>query len=135
MFMDMKYKTNESSTYMINYHIVFCSRRRRKIFDVDGVIGRFKVLVAKRCEELDIEVATIVCGSDYAYLILKCLPTHSPSDIMYHIKRYTSKTIRAEFEILSKSGSLWTLHYLVSTAETIDNETIYKYVESQPKRT
>jgi len=132
--MDTKYKTNESSTYMVNYHIVFCSRRRRKIFDVCGVAGRFKVLVAKRCEELDIEVATIACGSDYAYLLLKCLPTHSPSDIVYHIKRYTSRAIRAEFEVLSKSGSLWTLHYLVSTAETIDNKTINKYVESQPKR-
>jgi len=121
--------------YLVNYHIVFCPRRRRKIFDVDGVEERFRTLVNIKCDELGIEAVTVRGNRDHAYLFLKCLPTHCPSDIIHNIKTYTSRMIRDEFSEFAKAGTLWTRHYFVSTAATVGNNIIKEYVESQPKTT
>ena len=67
-------------------------------------------------------------------MLLNCLPTLSPSNIMQQIKGYTSKILREEFYQLQKMPSLWTRSYFVSTAGNVCSETIKQYVENQKKR-
>ena len=85
-------------------------------------------------DEMDIEIIAIECDKDHTYMFLSCLPTQSPSDIMYSIKVYTSKILREEFVKFSKMPSLWTRSYFVSTAGNVSSEIIKKYVESQRTR-
>ena len=111
-----------------------CQSTRRKIFNTPNVEQRFKELVAQKCKEMDIEIIAIECDKDHTYMFLSCLPTQSPSDIMYSIKVYTSKILREEFVKFSKMPSLWTRSYFVSTAGNVSSEIIKKYVESQRTR-
>lgn len=101
---------------------------------IENVEQRFKELVKIKCKELDIDIIAIECDKDHAHLFLNCCPTLSPSDIMQHIKGYTSKILRDEFMQLSKMPSLWTRNYFVSTAGNVSSATINMYVESQRKR-
>ena len=129
-----EYRHTNTTVSLINYHFVFCPRYRRKIFLVKDVEKRFKELVAIKCQELEIEIIAIECNKDHSHMFLNCLPTLSPSDIMQHIKGYTSKILREEYPEFSKMPGLWTRSYFVSTASNVSSETIKRYVENQKKR-
>ena len=64
------YRRTATTVSMINYHFVFCPRRRRKIFKVAGVETRFKDLVSKICEENQIEILAIECHVDHCHLFV-----------------------------------------------------------------
>lgn len=132
--MENKYRTTHTTVSLINYHFVFCPRYRRKIFSIPKVEERFKQLIRSICDELEIEIIAMECDKDHSYLVLNCLPTLSPADIMQKIKGSTSRELRKEFSQLSKMPSLWTRNYFISTAGNVSSETIKKYVENQKTR-
>jgi len=97
--MENNYKHTNTTVSLINYHFVFCPRYRRKIFLIPKVEQRFKILVNDKCKELEIEIIAIECDKDHVHMFLNCLPTQSPSDVMQHIKGFTSKILREHFEL------------------------------------
>ena len=129
--MNNDYRHTKTTVSMLNYHIVFCPRYRRKIFDIPGVEDRFKELVAEKCAAIGVEILAMECHRDHTHLFLNCLPKQSPAFIVAQIKGCTSRTLRDEFSKLSKMVNLWTRSYFVSTAGDVSSETIRKYVESQ----
>ena len=132
----MKNKYNYSTTTIsyIRYHFIFCPRYRKKIFLIPKVEERFTELVKTICSEHNIKILALECCIDHVYLYVDVSPQMPIPDIMRYIKRQTSKILRKEFEELSKIPSLWTKNYFVSTAETIDPETIEWYVNIQRTR-
>ena len=131
MYMQHTYIHTQNAVSCIRYHFVFCPRYRRKIFIIPGVEERFKELVNLKCEELNVSVIGIECNEDHAHLLLSCLPTQRPSDIMFTLKRDIGNALRTEIPELRKMPNLWTRKYLVSTEEMLDAETIRNYVQSQ----
>ena len=86
------------------------------------------------CEKMEIQIIAIECDKDHTHMFLNCLPTLSPSDIMQKIKGVTSRVLRDEFLELKKMPSLWTRSYFVSTAGSVNSETVKRYVENQKTR-
>ena len=119
---------------MINYHLVFCPRYRRKIFLTDGVEARFKELVHQICEQKNYDILALECDKDHCHLFINVPPTVSPHDIMKAVKGATSNVIRKEFPQLSKIPNLWTRSYFASTAGDVSSEIIKEYIDSQKRR-
>lgn len=113
---------------------MFCPYRRRKIFDIRGVEGRFKELVTEICASLDVEIVAFECHHDHVHLFVSCLPQLSIPDFMFQLKGQTSRILRDEFPQLAHRQSLWTRSYFVSTAWNVSAETIQRYVETQKTR-
>ncbi|MBU3130552.1 IS200/IS605 family transposase [Clostridium tagluense] len=132
--MENKYRTTKTTVSLINYHFIFCPRYRRKIFLIPNLEERFKNMVKCVCEEIDIKIIAIECDKDHTHMVLNCIPTLSPADIMQKIKGVTSRVLRDEFNELKKMPSLWTRSYFISTARNVSSETVKKYVESQKTR-
>ena len=124
-------KQTKNTVSLVKYHFVFCPRYRRKIFLIPFIEDRFKELVTQVCNEHTIDILNCKCHSDHVYLFVHAPPSISPSDIMQYVKGGTSRVLREEFSVLSAMPGLWTRNYFVSTAETISNDTIQKYVETQ----
>lgn len=61
---------------MVNYHLVFCPRYRRKIFLMDGLESRFKELVAQICEQNDIRILAMECHIDHCHLFVNVPPDY-----------------------------------------------------------
>lgn len=129
-----EYKHTKTTVSLINYHIVFCPRYRRKIFNIEGVEKRFKELVAEECKRQDIDIIAIECDTDHAHIFLSAWPQQSIPWIVKQIKGATSWRLREEFKELSNMPNLWTRSYFISTAGNVSNETIRRYVEQQKKR-
>ena len=116
---------------MIHYHFVFCPRYRRKIFTIDGVEDMFKQLTINECKKHNIEILAMECHIDHIHLFIKCLPSHSPQNVMKWIKGSTSKYLRDSFPQLLKMPSLWTRSYFVATAGNVSSKVIQNYVNTQ----
>ena len=116
---------------MINYHLVFCPRYRRKIFLYDGLEDRFKELVYQICAQNDFEVLALECDKDHCLLFVNVPPTISAADVVRIIKTNTARVLLREFSELSRAQSVWTRSYFASTAGEVSSETIKQYIASQ----
>lgn len=132
--MENIYKRTATTVSLINYHIVFCPRYRRKIFDIPGVEERFKVITREECARNDIEILAMECHHDHVHMFVSVYPQLGIPDMMHCIKGPTSVVLRREFPELSKMPSLWTRSYFISTAGNVSSETIRWYVETQKTR-
>ena len=128
------YRKTKTTVSMVNYHFVFCPRYRRKIFLIDGVEARFKELVHQICEQNDIDVLALECHIDHCHLFVNCPPKMSPADVMRIVKSNTGLVLRKEFPEFAKVPNMWTRSYFVSTAGSVSNDMIQRYIETQKTR-
>ena len=126
----MEYKHNRTSVTMINYHIVFCPKYRRKL-----LVGDIK----KRLEEIMFDVALengweIISKEvmpDHVHLFVSADVRSRPEIVVKRFKGRSSRYLRNEFPELLKMPTLWTRSYFLSTAGNVSAETIKKYIEQQ----
>lgn len=128
------YRRTKTTVSMVNYHLVFCPRYRRKIFQIPGLEDRFKELIFQICEKNNITVLALECHIDHCHLFVNVPPSISPADVMRIIKPNTARVIMKEFKEFEKSHTLWTRSYFVSTAGEVSNDTIQRYIETQKSR-
>lgn len=119
---------------MINYHLIFCPRYRRKIFLIDGLEARFKELVYQICEQNDFEILALECQVDHVHLFINVPPLISAAKAVQIIKSNTARVLLDEFEEFGKTTQLWTRSYFASTAGAVSVDTIQHYIEMQKKR-
>lgn len=129
-----EYRRTNTTVSMINYHLIFCPRYRRKIFLIDGVEARFKELVNQICEQNKFKIIAMECDKDHCHLFVNVPPTVSPHIVMKMVKGATSRILRSEFPQLSKMPSLWTRSYFASTAGDVSSAIIEQYIKSQKTR-
>lgn len=133
-FNNPTYKRTATIVSLIRYHLVFCSKYRRKIFLIPGVEEAFKKHVTERCNELGVDILAMECHSDHVHMFVDAPPQLSIHEIVRNIKGCTSHTLIQEFEELSKARRLWTRSYFVSTAGRVSEATIQAYIEAQKTR-
>jgi putative transposase len=122
-----KYRHENHSVSLVNYHFVFCPARRKKIL-VDDIRKRLRKLINDKADELNLEVIALEVDADHVHLFIGCHPDIAPSKVMHRLKGYTSKVLRDEFPELKRLPSLWTRSYFCSTAGNVSRETIKKYI-------
>jgi len=131
--MGQEYRHNHTSVNLINYHFVWCPRRRRKVL-VGVIANRLKTLIEEACEQIDVKVVALEVMPDHVHAFLNCSPTIAPYQVMHRVKGYTSRYLRQEFTELLKMPSFWTRSYFVSTAGNVSSETIERYIAEQSTR-
>ena len=126
----MEYKHNRTSVTMVNYHIVFCPKYRRKLLVRD---------IKKRLEEIMFDVALengweIISKEvmpDHVHLFISADVRSRPEIVVKRFKGRSSRYLRNEFPELLKMPTLWTRSYFLSTAGNVSASTIKKYIKQQ----
>ncbi|MGN0240545.1 MAG: IS200/IS605 family transposase [Candidatus Weimeria sp.] len=88
--MENKYKRTATTVSFINYHIVFCPRYRRKIFNIPGVENRFKELTREECKRRDIDIIAMECHVDHVHMFVSTAGNVSSETIKWYVE--TQKT-------------------------------------------
>ncbi len=132
----MKLRRSAYTAYKTQYHVVFVSRYRRKIF-VPGVRSYLKIKLYEVLKYYpDWEYIEIWIGNDHVHLHMVIPPKYAVSKAVEVIKTNTSRRLREKFGFLSKvywdDGGIWGKGYFVSTVG-LNEEIIKKYVEQQGK--
>ncbi len=129
-----RWTKSKTVVYNIGYHLIWCSKYRRKVLTGDAGT-RLKELLAEKAGQIDIEIVQMEIMPDHVHLFVKATPVNSPHYIVQQLKGYTSRVLRQEFPSLkSRLPSLWTRSYYCESVGHISEETILKYIEDQKNR-
>lgn len=125
-----QYRRKLTSVSLINYHFVFCPKRRKKVL-INDVARRLEEIIYQKASEIDSDVLALEIMPDHVHLFISCPPTIAPHQVMFRIKGASSRLLRHEFPHLLKLPSLWTRSYYCGTAGHVSSETIKKYIANQ----
>jgi len=129
-----RWTKSKTVVYNIGYHLIWCSKYRRKVLTGDAET-RLKELLAEKAGQIDIEIVQTEIMPDHVHLFVKATPVNSPHYIVQQLKGYTSRVLRQEFPSLkSRLPSLWTRSYYCESVGHISEETVQKYIEDQKNR-
>lgn len=131
--MSQVYQHKRTSVSLVNYHFVWCPKRRRRIL-IDNLAVRLKELIELKAKELGILILALEIMPDHVHLFVSCTPQMAANQIMFRLKGFTSRVLRKEYPYLMRMPSLWTRSYFVSTAGNVSSETIRRYIDEQDKR-
>jgi putative transposase len=131
--MAQEYRHKTTSVSLINYHLIWCPKRRRRVL-VNAVQVRLDGLIREVAAELDCTVLALEIMPDHLHLFLSAPPTLAPNQIVRRIKGRSSRVLRQEFPHLLRLPSLWTRSYFVSTAGHVSSQTIQRYIAEQRTR-
>lgn len=132
--MNNKYVHARTCVYNINYHIIWCTKYRRKVLNREiserlyellretGELKGFSVVEAKTGEE------------DHIHCFVSAPPKLSVTDIVRWLKGISGRRIMMEYPEISRylwNGHLWNGSYFAETIGSVSEENIIKYIERQ----
>jgi len=126
----MDYRHSRNKVYLINYHLIWCPKRRKKVL-VGDIKTRLDQIIREVAKEKDTEVLSLEILPDHIHLFVSSHPNIPVHNLIKSFKGRSSNILRKEFPELLKLPSLWTHSYFVSTAGNVSSETIQKYIASQ----
>lgn len=129
--MNTTYKSNNNVVYSCKYHVVWCSKYRRKVL-TNGVDQRLKELLLEYAENLSVDILEMKIMPDYVQILVEVAPQFGIHKAVKSLKSCTSKILREEFiHLRTKMPTLWTNSYFVSTVGSVSEEVIIQYIENQ----
>ena len=129
----MQYKHSRNKVFLINYHLIWCPKRRKKVL-VGDIKTRLKQIINEVAKEKNIDILALEIMPDHLHLFVSSHPNILVHNLIKAFKGRSSNLLRKEYPELLKLPSLWTYSYFVSTAGNVSSETIQKYIEEQNKQ-
>jgi len=127
------YRRKETCVFLINYHLVFCPKRRRRIL-VGAVKTRLEEIIYETAPQIECAVLALEVMPDHVHLFVSAVPQMAPNEVVGRFKGKSARLIRQEFPLLKRMPSLWTRSYFCSTAGNVSSATIQRYIEEQRTR-
>ena len=131
--MGQEYRHKETCVFLINYHVVFCPKRRRKIL-IGPIRDRLIQIIGETALELECDVLALEVMPDHVHLLLSATPQGAPHLLIGRIKGKSARLLRQEFPTLQRMPSVWTRSYFISTAGNVSSATIAHYIAEQTTR-
>jgi putative transposase len=126
----MDYTFEGHTIHLVVYHVVWCPKRRREVL-TGPIRDRLEQIIGDVAIENNWTVIGLAIQPDHVHLYVRTNPHTLPADIPRRMKGRSSHHLREEFPQLRKLPSLWTRSFFLSTAGTVSQETIQKYIERQ----
>lgn len=128
----MEYKYSKHQVYLINYHLIWCPKRRKKVL-IGDVKTRLDQIIREVAKERGVDILALEIMPDHLHLFISAYSTIAIHKFIKFFKGRSSRLLRQEFPHLLKIPSLWTHSYFVSTAGNVSNKSIKRYIEAQSK--
>lgn len=122
--------------YAMEYHIVWCTKYRRKVL-TDKVISILSCELEKYAQENGFTIEEKEIMPDHIHLLISASPQVFIPDIMKGMKGVSARMVfKACPELKDKlwKGHLWNPSYFVATISENTEEQIRHYINSQKER-
>ncbi|MHB1664951.1 MAG: IS200/IS605 family transposase [bacterium] len=129
-------KHGRTCVYNCNYHIVFSTKYRKKVLNIE-IENYMKDILQEIAKDKGFIIGTVEIGNlDHVHLFVSAHPKISPSYIVKMIKGITARKIFLKYPEIKKQlwkGHLWNPSFYIETIGSISEDAIKKYIESQGK--
>lgn len=118
----------------LKYHIVWCTKYRRKVLSED-MQEYLKKLLKEKAIEQGYVIHSLEIMSDHVHIFIEGGVKDSVHRIVSQLKGYTSSKLRDKYkELKKKLPCMWTRSYYTGTVGHVSEETVKKYIENQKNR-
>lgn len=130
----MELRRQAHCVYRCEYHLVFVSKYRRKIFN-DGSFAYFKEIMKKLRDDIpEVLILEMNHDIDHIHMLVSIPPKMRVSDVVRYVKSQSGRLMKRKFEYMRKaywgSDGIWSDGYFVSTIG-VDEAVIRRYIEKQ----
>lgn len=123
-------KIGKTSAYNLNYHLVWCPKRRVPVL-IGNIEDDLKEILKETCESLDIQIQALEVMPDHVHLFVSCGPKVSPYVLVKKMKGASSNLLRKKYPSLLKLPALWSSSYYAGTVGTASETVVKMYIENQ----
>jgi putative transposase len=129
----MAIKRTSHAVYDTSYHLVWCPKYRKKIFERLDIRERAGHLIREISEDYGFDVIEMEISIEHVHILLSFPPRRSIGEVVRIIKSKSARGLFREFPSLKKklwSGELWEDGYFVRTVgDRMTRAVIEKYIE------
>lgn len=121
--------------YGIEYHIVFCTKFRKKIL-TDSVKDSLFQIIILLSQEMDFKIIEINTDLDHIHLLISCKPQHYIPTIVKRLKGTSARLLFKLYPELKKElygGHMWNPSYFVAIVSDTLEKNIKEYISNQGK--
>ncbi|MBZ0158355.1 MAG: IS200/IS605 family transposase [Alphaproteobacteria bacterium] len=130
----MALKRASHAVYDTSYHLVWCPKYRKKLFEEQEVRSRAEQLIREICQEYGFEIEEMEVAEDHVHLLVSFPPKRSIGEVVRIIKSVSARELFREFPRLKKrlwAGQLWEDGYFARTVgDRMTRQIIEKYIKS-----
>lgn len=122
--------------YSIQYHIVWCTKYRKKVLN-KSIEQSVKEILKQIALEHKFSIVTMETAQDHIHLLVDCSPQHYIPNIMKSLKGISARHMfkfHPELREVLWGGFLWNPSYYVGTVSETTEEQIKRYINSQKER-
>lgn len=122
------------TTSILKYHIVWCTKYRRKVL-TESMQKTLKELLKEVCDKNQYTIETVEIMEDHVHIFISAGVKESVHRIVSQLKGYSSFKLREVYpELKSRLPCLWTRSYYAGTVGYVSEETVKKYIDNQKNR-
>lgn len=115
----------------LKYHIVWCTKYRRKFLD-ERKQEYLKMLLLEKSLENNYIVEALEIMEDHVHIFLEASVKDSVHRIVSQLKGYSSFKLKEKFpELHTRVPNIWTRSYYAGTVGHVLEETVKEYIKNQ----
>lgn len=120
--------------YNFNFHLVFVTKYRQKIFTNPQLVQDMKNILQRQCKISHVTIEKFEVMPDHVHMLISFKPKYAPAELVKNIKGSSARAwFKLHPETKSKlwGGHLWSPSYFMSTLGDMSRETVEHYIASQ----
>jgi hypothetical protein len=133
-----RFTHGRTSVYNLNYHIVWCTKHRRKILK-NGIDSDLKAILREIADEHGYSIPHMEVGSDdHIHLFVSAPPKISVSTMVKQLKGTSSlrlfamhPELKSQYWRSKGERSLWSPSYCVESIGVVNEQAVAEYIDSQ----
>ena len=114
----------------IAYHIVWIPKYRRRIL-VGKVRKVLEEVLREKVEAMGWRIIAVEIMPDHIHIFLQADNKTSPSEVVRHLKGYSSRKLGLAFPWLRARGHIWAKGCWISTIGNMSAEAVKRYIDAQ----
>lgn len=122
--------------YYVKYHIVWCTKYRKKIIKGD-IENKLKNIITTIASDNGFVIEEMESDLDHIHLLINCTPQHYIPSMMKALKGASARALFKEMPELKNSlwgGHLWNPSYFVATISDDTEDQIKEYIKKQKQK-
>lgn len=131
----MDLDNNNHSVFLLNYHLVLCTKYRKKVIN-EEISEKLKNIFVDISSKYGITLVEWNHDKDHVHLLFRAKPNSDLSKMINAYKSASSRRIKNEFPDIRKylwKEYFWSRSYYLLTTGGVTIDVIKKYIENQGK--
>lgn len=130
------YHSNSHSKYLLQYHLIFVCKYRKKLLKNKEIANEIKKLSEVICNNHQVVIKYMEVDRDHIHYMISTKPNCNLANLVKTMKSYTTYHIWKKFEIdlnreFWRERTFWTDGYFISSIGNVSEVTLKSYIENQ----